>query len=200
MWSVSLHPLRRKIWSLNPIYDAKEASDVSSFHDVDKIQAMSPIHGVGKKKKSGLWAHSMKWRNAGHNSQTQPVRHEEILVKKKSIHAVGWNWDLWGGCKMSLAQNTFFLFMKMMRWHGLTSEIMPYGCEKREFKHTLYRVWLISSGQLPLDTLGYGHMSKSRNVFALQRVQWPVRHVFASQRVQWHWPLDTRPPPPPLPL
>ena len=51
MWSVSLHPLRRKIWSLNPIYDAKEASDVSSFHDVDKIQAMSPIHGVGKKKK-----------------------------------------------------------------------------------------------------------------------------------------------------
>ena len=39
-------------------------------------------------------------------------------------------------------------------------------------------VWLVSSGQLPLDMIRYWHVSKSG-------------HVSASQCVQWYWPLDT---------
>lgn len=33
---------------------------------------------------------------------------------------------------------------------------------------------------VPMDTLGYGHVSK-------------IEHVSTSQRVQWNWPLDTSP-------
>lgn len=33
---------------------------------------------------------------------------------------------------------------------------------------------------VPMDTLGYGHVSK-------------IGHVSTSQRVQWNWPLDTSP-------